>query len=236
MAFGKTNLTANAPGIISRSWTGSLKKMYRQQRGGGGGSGGGGGGGGGSDSFLQLIEMPQNLHADAGAPARAWTRFDFSRNDPGAQINITLSWFNKTRTRLPESHWMDFELSLPKARRTKGRKGAPVLGATAVAAGGSSSDVETATSTCDSWLVPKLNSTFCATDVSLFGATHVHGVSDAAPLRWPSGLGLRTLDAAIVALEYKSALPEHVNTTVDEEGVASQAAYVNLCNNFWTTK
>ena len=123
VAFGKTNLTTNAPGIISRSWTGSLKKMYRQQRGGGGGSGGGSGGGGGGDSFLQLIEMPQNLHADAGAPARAWTRFDFSRNDPGAQINITLSWFNKTRTRLPESHWMDFELSLPKARRTKGRKG-----------------------------------------------------------------------------------------------------------------
>ena len=59
--------------------------------------------------------------------------------------------------------------------------------------------------------------------------------SDANDGRSPS-TALRTLDAAIVALEYKSALPEHVNRTVDENGASSPAAYINLCNNFWTTK
>lgn len=49
-------------------------------------------------------------------------------------------------------------------------------------------------------------------------------------------VGLRTLDAAIVALEYKSALPEHVNRTVDENGASSPAAYINLSNSFWTAK
>ena len=170
-----------------------------------------------ADRFLQLVEMPAALHADAGAPRHVWTQYDFSRTE--AKINITLSWFNKTRTRLPEAHWMDFELALPG--RQQHTSEAPSV------------------ADCDSWIVPKLNSTFCATDVSLFGATHVHGVSDERPLQWPAVDGnlvsIRTLDAAVVALEYKSALPEHVNATVDD-GASSQAVYVNLCNNFWTTK
>eukprot|EP01043_Picozoa_sp_COSAG02_P014526 COSAG02_NODE_601_length_19715_cov_445.701315_13_plen_429_part_00 len=212
VAFGKFNLTANAPNLVSGSWTGKLKRMFRNRE-----------TSNSNDSmvadrFLHLVEMPAALHADAGAPRHVWTQYDFMRS--AAMVNITLSWFDKTRTRLPEAHWMDFELALPsRPRRT-----------TAVP------DEDD----CDSWLVPKLNSTFCATDVSLFGATHVHAVSDARPLRWQAAdgnaIGLRTIDAAIVALEYKSALPEHVNTTVDEHGASSQAAYINLCNNFWTTK
>ncbi len=210
VAFGKVNLSANAPNLVSGSWTGKLKRMFRNRETSNSSQV--------ADRFLQLVEMPAALHADAGAPRHVWTQYDFARS--AATVNITLSWFDKTRTRLPEAHWMDFELALPSRQQRTGA----VPGV----------------DDCDSWLVPKLNSTFCATDVSLFGATHVHAVSDARPLHWPAAdgevVGLRTLDAAIVALEYKSALPEHVNATVDRHGVSSQAAYINLCNNFWTTK
>ena len=217
VAFGKANLTANAPGIVSGYWVGKLTKMYRskpqlQHDGPTDGSTEGGG----VDSFLQLIEMPEKLHHDSGAPSAVWARFDLSRTEP--RINVTLSLFNKTRTRLPEAHWMDFELAVPA---------------------GSTGSTPADASGCDSWVVSKLNSTFCATDVSLFGATHVHAVSDVdSALKWETGgvaVGVRSLDAAVVALEYKSALPEHVNRTVDDTGVQAASAYVNLINNFWTT-
>lgn len=213
VAYGKFNLSANSD-ITSGSWTGKLSKMYRSK------PQTSADGTEGVDSFLQLVEMPADLHLNSGAPMRAWTRFDVSRNS--AHINITLSIFNKTRTRLPEAHWMDFELAMPTDQPTTATRSPQASDAGAGSV-----------SSCDSWVVPKLNSTFCATDVSLFGATHVHAVADIRPLEWTGAgttVGLQTLDAAVVALEYKSALPEHVKTTLDA-GVA--AAYVNLCNNFW---
>ena len=39
---------------------------------------------------------------------------------------------------------------------------------------------------CDSWRLPTLISNFWASDISLFGATHVHTVSDARSLHWPA--------------------------------------------------
>jgi hypothetical protein len=218
VAFGKANLTANAPGITSGFWVGKLTKMFRSKpqlhQVPGSISG--------VDSFLQLIEMPAVLHTASGAPSRVWARFDLSRTEP--RINVTLSLFNKTRSRLPEAHWMDFELAVPAAAAPTER-----------------SFVADSADGCDSWVVTKLNNSFCATDVSLFGATHVHAVSDTdAALKWGDHsdkitVGVRTLDAAVVALEYKSALPEHVNRTVDDSGLSAASAYVNLCNNFWTT-
>lgn len=90
---------------------------------------------------------------------------------------------------------------------------------------------------CDSWTVSKLNASFCATDVDLFGSTHVHAVSDTGGVRISNGstaLQLRSKDAAIISLEYKTAFPDPVHKILDV-GTVAQSAYVNLQNNFWTT-
>ena len=220
VAFGKVNLTANAPDIVSGFWVGTLAKIYRskpqlQSRAGSAGdgpagdgpAGDGSTGGGGVDSFLQLIEMPEKLHKDSGAPSSVWARFDLDRTEP--RINITLSLFNKTRTRLPEAHWMDFELSVPtESIGSIGSIGSagPAKPAAAAGSGSITNGAVASAGGCESWVIFKLNSSFCATDVSLFGATHVHAVSDAySGLKWETGgmtVGVRTLDAAVVALEY----------------------------------
>lgn len=49
-----------------------------------------------------------------------------------------------------------------------------------------------------------------------------------------TALQLRTLDAALVSLEYKTAFPNPVRKTIDG-GRLGQNCYVNLINNFWTT-
>eukprot|EP01052_Picozoa_sp_SAG31_P031213 SAG31_NODE_3284_length_4464_cov_5.447194_3_plen_432_part_00 len=224
VAFGKANLSKNSD-ITSGFWSGKLLKTYRRRvsnlnRGKQQMEITNDAGEDSVDSFIQLIEMPSRLHSYYGAPSQIWTRFDFSRQPVGETqsvvINITMSWVNKTRTRLPEAHWMDFEVAVPEVIRVNASEGA---------------------SRCDSWTVAKLGSTFCATDVDLFGSTHLHAVNEEGGVQISSGqtaLRLRTFDAALVSLEYKTAFPSPVHKILDA-GRVSQNAYVNLCNNFWTT-
>ena len=209
VAYAKANLTANAD-VVSAFWTGNLTAMFRQRQ----------QPTAGTDSFLQLISLPAAAHAEYGAPHTVAVRFDVSQTSK--KIEIQLSWYGKTRTRLPEAHWLDFELVPPAAPLPSGQQPQPLAAAPAAAA-------------CrDSWVVSKLNSSFCATDVSLYGGTHVHAVSDEGGVSWTDQqtVRLRTKDAALVSLEYKTAFPFPVNTTV---GRGPQAVYVNLANNFWTT-
>ena len=201
VAFGKANLSANAD-VVSRFWTGKLAKVFRHTATSEDTDG--------VDSYLQLVEMAEVPHTQYGAPSRVWTRFDFWRNT--SRIDVTLSWENKTRTRLPEAHWFTLQVVPPSQP-----------------AAGSGSG-------CDTWVVSKLNSSFCATDVDLFGATHAHAVSEEGGIRWTESgtVALRTLDAALVSLEFEDALPDPVNRTIDD-GAAGRSAYVCLSNNFWTT-
>ena len=122
-----------------------------------------------------------------------------------------------------EAHWLDFEIAVPTTPATAS-PGLP-----------KSPEGEV----CDSWTVSKLGSTFCATDVDIFGSTHLHAVSDTGGVKISSGataLQLRTFDAALVSLEYKSAFPSPVRQILDSGRLAQNAyVYVNLCNNFWTT-
>ena len=222
VAFGKKNLTANA-NVTSACWAGRLTNMYRLKASPGGrgrGSGDASGAGAGSDSFLQRVVLPDHLHTYYGAPSHVWVRFDIPRAAP-ASVKVTLSMFNKTRTRLPEAHWMDFEVAVPVPTGTKQATGTP-KGATGHADPGAEAERRwlaartapgdyqqpagekpagaaapgayqhpalekpaaaatgpPAPASCGSWTVSKLSSTFCATDVSLFGSTHIHAVSDA---------------------------------------------------------
>lgn len=156
VAFAKKNLTQNA-NTTSGFWTGSLQKMYRSKH------------NHLSDIFLQSITVDKRLHTHYGAPARVWVRFEFSKVE--AEVNVTVSIFNKTSTRLPEAHWVDFEIAVPAASTaSSGPRTRPA---------GSPSLLPQVPLRCDSWSVAKLGSTFCATDVSLFGSTHIHAVTDA---------------------------------------------------------
>jgi len=44
------------------------------------------------------------LHVDYGTPEELWLRYDFHRDS--TEIDLTVSWFNKTATRIPEAFWM----------------------------------------------------------------------------------------------------------------------------------
>ena len=68
------------------------------------------------DSFLAEVDFPDaagtsNPHTLAGAPAVVWVRYDFpgaAYAGPTAVLNVTLSMYNKTLTRLPEGLFLRF--------------------------------------------------------------------------------------------------------------------------------
>eukprot|EP01050_Picozoa_sp_SAG11_P004240 SAG11_NODE_265_length_11509_cov_26.341455_5_plen_639_part_00 len=214
VAFAKANLTANAPDVVSGFWTGNLSGVYRRIT---PAAAAAAAAAPAIDSFLQLITLPAALHIGYGAPRTVCIRFDVSRLQK--KIDIQLSWYGKTRTRLPEAHWLDFEMVPPVASTQQQQLQLPRHPRAACP---------------DSWVVSKLNSSFCATDVSLFGGTHVHAVGDEGGVSWSDEgtLKLRSKDAALFSLEYKTAFPYPVNKSLD---VGATAVYANLCNNFWTT-
>jgi hypothetical protein len=64
VAFGKANLTANAPGIVSGFWTGALQKILRRRIVNDGPNDPD------VDSFLQIVELPAHVHTAYGAPSQ----------------------------------------------------------------------------------------------------------------------------------------------------------------------
>ena len=195
VAFGKKNLSANS-NITSGFWTGTLTKTYRLRSPGPGKRHSQTPAAQSYDSFLQRVDLPDHLHSYYGAPARVWTRFDFPRSAASRAVNITLSMFNKTRTRLPEAHWMDFEIAVPVppplllpplAARAALVPTSPAPPTAPVASTSPGSGTDNQAGACASWTVSKLSSTFCATDVSLFGSTHIHAVSDEGGVSISSG-------------------------------------------------
>ena len=190
VAFGKKNLTNNA-NVTSGFWAGTLSGMWSKKAAGGDTDGG-------VDSFLQRVDMDAHLHGYYGAPSRVWTLFEFSRAT--ATVNISVTLVNKTTTRLPEAHWVDFEVAVPVTPNddvVSGTAGTPAP-----------------PPVCDSWSLSKLGSSLCASDVSLFGSTHIHAVSDSDAEHGSvslSGRGgadaaavtfrLTTYDAALLSLE-----------------------------------
>eukprot|EP01116_Phalansterium_solitarium_P009868 TRINITY_DN24205_c0_g1_i1.p2 TRINITY_DN24205_c0_g1~~TRINITY_DN24205_c0_g1_i1.p2 ORF type:complete len:367 (+),score=141.03 TRINITY_DN24205_c0_g1_i1:548-1648(+) len=60
----------------------------------------------GSTLLLEL-ELERSLHTGYGAPASLWLEMAVPAND--SFINVTLSVFNKTATRLPEALWLSFD-------------------------------------------------------------------------------------------------------------------------------
>jgi hypothetical protein len=56
--------------------------------------------------FLIELFMDSSSHLEYGAPDTLWLDVLVSKTEP--IINITLTWFNKTTTRLPEALWLTF--------------------------------------------------------------------------------------------------------------------------------
>lgn len=55
-------------------------------------------------SFLVHSSLPAGLSVHYGAPTDVW--LSVSANSSG--VSLSLSWFNKTTTRLPEAIWLQF--------------------------------------------------------------------------------------------------------------------------------
>jgi hypothetical protein len=97
-AFEKPGVQSALP--QSRWWLPRLRGIWRR------------GGGPGCDFLLQLAPPPQ-AHLRYGAPGILWVgvRVPAAR----AAVDLDLTWFDKTATRLPESLWMLFHPVAPDA-------------------------------------------------------------------------------------------------------------------------
>eukprot|EP01116_Phalansterium_solitarium_P008699 TRINITY_DN22658_c0_g1_i1.p1 TRINITY_DN22658_c0_g1~~TRINITY_DN22658_c0_g1_i1.p1 ORF type:complete len:757 (+),score=184.44 TRINITY_DN22658_c0_g1_i1:92-2362(+) len=94
--LGKPGLSSAAPAHITQ--LPSLNKMYRRQQANG-------------TLFALQLALPTYLSAQYGAPRDVWLLLAVQH----ASIEITLLWFNKTATRLPESLWLTFNPILDRS-------------------------------------------------------------------------------------------------------------------------
>eukprot|EP01114_Cavostelium_apophysatum_P014791 TRINITY_DN3921_c0_g1_i1.p1 TRINITY_DN3921_c0_g1~~TRINITY_DN3921_c0_g1_i1.p1 ORF type:complete len:770 (+),score=169.72 TRINITY_DN3921_c0_g1_i1:47-2311(+) len=99
MDFGKPNVTLGDP--ISKIWYPTLSSAWERYH---------------KEQYEILIElsMPSDSYQLFGAPITLWSKFAFKGGEDGdLEIKIELEWFNKTATRLPESHWFGFNPIVP---------------------------------------------------------------------------------------------------------------------------
>jgi hypothetical protein len=59
-----------------------------------------------SDTFLFLMEMPDESHQEYGAPREVSLQATFNRVE--AVVELDLQWFAKSASRLPEASWFSF--------------------------------------------------------------------------------------------------------------------------------
>ena len=140
---------------------------------------------------------------------QVWVRYDFF--SANASIGVDLSWYNKTRTRQPEAHWINLHADLPPVAATAGA--------------------------CNAWAIDKLGSFVCMADAITNGSPHIHAIGDGGAL-WQGGGGslkIKSLDAGLVCLGYESAFPTDGRPMVALNGSAAEPLFISLHNNFWTT-
>jgi hypothetical protein len=65
-----------------------------------------------NSSLIAQLNGDARAVAEYGAPALVWLQYDFS--GAAAEFSVSLQWFQKTPTRLPEAQWLSFvPASLP---------------------------------------------------------------------------------------------------------------------------
>lgn len=93
--FGKPGLPPDL--AESRWWTPHCRSFWHRE---------------GGKHLLARLDFPAQAHRDYGTPSEVWLEI---QADPTARtIDWTLTWFDKTATRLPEAFWFSFAPALPE--------------------------------------------------------------------------------------------------------------------------
>ena len=217
--FAKQGMDSAAP--ASREWEPALLGAYEAV-------GGVGGGGGAACSLLLALALPGEAVTKYGGAGALFVQLDVDSGGSGAPgVNLTLSLFNKTATRLAEASWLSFT---------------PNLGAGA--------GEEAA-----AWWLSVLDEPVDPLDVVPYGTRHLHAVGEgfgwgegaprggaaAAQARAREGgragasvtsFVVQTLDAALVAPGDRAHLLDYAGDALPD---LSGGMHVNLHNNAWGT-
>jgi len=168
----------------------------------------------GVTSFWVALSIPDQgplrAHTRYGAPEAAVLLVDVAGPDTtreGLDVNVTLRLYNKTATRLPESHWLRFT----PPPRTSGTSGA----------GGGLT-----------WGMEKLGSHISPLEVCHNGSRHIHAVEAVTASREHGGGFMRVtnLDVPVVSFGSSSPFP-----TPDEEPDLSRGVSYAISDNIWGT-
>jgi hypothetical protein len=236
--------------------TAAVVGMWKSAASGGGRKRSASEGGGGEvdegDYLLLQLQPSTEAYVIYGAPKTIWLRYTA---DATSSLAITLTYENKTTTRLPESHWIEFR-PLP-APRPSGRAGAE---AQSMAAGERAASETTTVHTATTALalqgirVDKLGSMVDPAAVILNGSRTLHAVgdggvvfqygskaarrSDGSPPESTGGAGGSTLNMTLTSLDAALVSPGLSNMDLylfpGETPRADDGVAINLFNNLWS--
>ena len=146
--------------------------------------------------FLVQLSFPARATNTFGCPKRVFLEWDFP--NAAEEARLTLRWFEKSASRLPEALWLSF---------------VPAVSPSVL------------------WQMDKLGQWIDPLDVVPAGGNKLHAVGAGIVLEdGPTGLEIRTLDAALVA----PGEPSLLNFNSDLPRLA-KGAHFNLYNNVWGT-
>jgi len=155
-------------------------------------------------SFLLEWSFEDVVHREYGGPAVGFTRVDIDSEE--RTLNVTLSMFNKTTTRLPEAMFVQFQV-------------APAV-----------DDSET------NWEANKLGQWIGPANIVDGGTKHLHGVSQkglrASRRGGAETLEISSVDFAVANFGALQAYPSPINTTADTK---THGASFVLWDNLWGT-
>lgn len=220
--FAKDGLRSAAP--ESREWLPTLVAAYQR------------GASPSPCSLLLQLSLPSETMSKYGGMAGLWMQLDVDAapEDPYPSVNATLSWVNKTATRMAEASFLSF---------TPNTQLSPTLAA--ARSGGRGSSNSSMVGSPRGWWMDVIGEPVDPLDVVPFGTRHLHAVGEGfgfwggstSPVVGGSNSSVtsfvvETLDAALVSPGDKEHLLFYDGNSLPDMG---GGMHVNLHNNLWGT-
>lgn len=215
--FAKVGMDSAGP--ASREWAPALTGLWVRP--------GGGAPGAPACTAVAALALPPDAVADYGAPAALWLQVDVDAGPASAppQLGATLTWVNKTASRLAEAHWLSWTLNAATAP---------------------------APAPPPSYWVAVLNSTVDPLNVVPYGTRWLHATDPLAGTPggppgsfgasappggagWARGYAVTSVDAMLVAPGDRGHLLVLDGDGPGPEVGAGGGWHVNLANNLWGT-
>jgi hypothetical protein len=219
--FAKDGLRSASP--ESREWLPTLLAAYRK------------GASPSPCSLLLQLALPPETVSKYGGMAGLWMQLDVDANPGEAypSLNATLSWVNKTATRMAEASFLSFT---PNTRVSPST--AAARRASSSSLGSSSSSSSSGVGSPGAWWMDVIGERVDPLDVVPFGTRHLHAVDAGFGFEGGSSSNsvtsfvVETLDAALVSPGDREHLLFYDGNTLPDMG---GGMHVNLMNNLWGT-